>query len=79
MVNLREVEITGKPGNIVAIYNQSPHYAMLPTRGIAWGPLNAEGVYRAIIDADRYPTVQIHEYDPDAAEQIERLWHFNTE
>ena len=75
---LKELEITGKPGNIVAVYNMDPDYENLPTHGLAWGPFDENGVFKLIVDSDQYPDVMIREYEPHVAEFFKRWWHINT-
>lgn len=75
---LKEVEITGKPGNICAVFRLSDELGV-PTRGLAWGPFGDDGKYRLLVDDANQKSVVICEYEPGVANYLEKWWHINTD
>jgi hypothetical protein len=75
----KEVEIHGKPGNICAVFKKSPFHNGLPTKGLAWGPFDKDGMFKLLADTDEQEEVAIFEFEPSVAKTLEANWHVNTE
>lgn len=75
---IKELEVRGKPGNVCAIYNKDPDYGYRPTKGLAWGRFDEDGVFIATIDSGEHDEVVIGEYDPQVSKWFEKCWHLNT-
>ena len=79
-MDLKEVIYIGTPGNLCVVVNSDERYEGLPTRGLAWGPFGEDGVYRLLVDCERYPILIMRELTPDphTIKQLEENWHINT-
>lgn len=79
---LHEIELTGTPGNVVAVMKRSAldgAFRGYPTKLLAWGVLDEAGKYKALILDGICEEVVIAEYDPCMAEHFKKYAHVNTE
>jgi hypothetical protein len=75
----KELEVSGKPGDLCVILKNSQLHNGQPVKGLAWGPFDRHGRYKMLLNTDDQEEVTIVVYEPHMAEQLEKWWHLNTE
>ena len=76
---LKELTITGAPGDVCAVYKLSPDHNNMPTKGLAWGIFDSDGEFKMTADTDEQTEVKVITYDPSFAAFLEKNWNINTE